>query len=197
MSIPKFTQDTDQKYYRSIADVFSATVVSAADDAGQWVVQPHVIELNGDDAPEMPALAGSSIKPAIGDIVLCVTSRNNYEHVLQNRANRSTGANLIIVAVFSDDLTTDAIVNITQTLRVGGNFELTGNATLGAGTQKMVLGESLQTTIEAMIAALNALYAWGATGVAPGPTGGIAPFPGAPPVPSWNNATLSANHKLD
>lgn len=195
--IPKFTQNTDQKYYRSIADVFSATVVSAADDAGQWIVQPHVIELNGDDAPEMPALAGSSIKPAIGDIVLCVTSRNNYEHVLQNRANRSTGANLIIVAVFSDELTTDAIVNITQTLRVGGDFELTGNATLGAGTQKMVLGESLQTTIEAMIAALNALYAWGATGVAPGPTGGIAPFPGAPPVPSWNSATLSTHHKLD
>lgn len=195
--IPKFTQNTDQKYYRSIADVFSATVVSAADDAGQWIVQPHVIELNGDDAPEMPALAGSSIKPAIGDIVLCVTSRNNYEHVLQNRANRSTGANLIIVAVFSDELTTDAIVNITKTLRVGGDFELTGNATLGAGTQKMVLGESLQTTIEAMIAALNALYAWGATGVAPGPAGGIAPFPGAPSVPSWNSATLSTHHKLD
>lgn len=193
--IPKFTQNTDQKYYRSIADVFSATVVSAADDAGQWIVQPHVIELNGDDAPEMPALAGSSIKPAIGDIVLCVTSRNNYEHVLQNRANRSTGANLIIVAVFSDELTTDAIVNITKTLRVGGDFELTGNATLGAGTQKMVLGESLQTTIEAMIAALNALYAWGATGT--GAAGSIPAFPQLPPVPSWNSATLSTHHKLD
>lgn len=195
--IPKFTQSTDQKYYRSIADVFSATVIKAADDAGQWIVQPHVIELNGDDAPEMPALAGDAIKPAVDNVVLCVTSRNNYEHVLQNRANRSTGANLIIVAVFSDELTRDAILNVTRTLNVGGDFNLTGKATLGAGTQKMVLGESLQTTIEAMIAALNALYAWGATGVAPGPTGGIAPFPGTPPVPTWDSATLSANHKLD
>lgn len=193
--IPKFTQSTDQKYYRSIADVFSATVIKAADDAGQWIVQPHVIELNGDDAPEMPALAGDAIKPAVDNIVLCVTSRNNYEHVLQNRANRSTGANLIIVAVFSDELTRDAIFNITKTLNVGGDFNLTGKATLGAGTQKMVLGESLQTTVEAMIAALNALYAWGATGT--GAADSIPAFPQLPPVPTWNSATLSANHKLD
>lgn len=189
--IPKFTKTADEKYYRAIADVFSATVVSAGDAAGEWIVQPHVIEVNGDDAPEMPALAAQSIKPAVDDIVLCITSRNNYAHDLQNRANRPTGANLIIVAVFASELTYDATMNIL------GNLNVAGKATLGAGTQKMVLGESLQTTIEAMIAALNALYAWGATGVAPGPTGGIAPFPGTPPVPSWNAATLSANHKLD
>lgn len=193
--IPKFTRNADEKYYRAIADVFSATVTKAGDDAGQWIVQPHVIEVNGEDSPEIPALAGDAIKPAVDNVVLCVTSRNNYDHVLQNRANRSTGANLIIVAVFSDELTRDAILNITKTLNVGGDFNLTGNATLGAGTQKMVLGESLQTTIEAMIAALNALYAWGATGT--GAAGSIPAFPQLPPVPTWNAATLSSHHKLD
>src|SRR4030042_491015 len=44
---------------------------------------------------------------------------------------------------------------------------------------------------------ISALDAWGATGVPPGPTGGIAPFPGTPAAPVWEAATLSENHKLD
>lgn len=208
--IPKFTQDGDQKYYRSIADVFSATVVSAADDAGQWIVQPHVIELNGDDAPEMPALAGDAIKPAIGNTVLCVTSRNNFDHVLQNRANRATGANPIIVAVFAAELTRDAILNITKTLNVGGDFNLTGNAnvggnltadgtgeikgaaTLGTGAYHMVLGENAGLWAAGVDAALAALYVWASTQVA-----GIPQFPLTPPLVPWLPTNLSQKHKLD
>lgn len=186
--IPKFTRNSDEKYYRAIADVFSATVKKAGDGDGEWIVQPHVIEVNGQDAPEMPALAGQGIQPEIDNIVLCVTSRNNYDHALQNRANRSTGANLIIVAVFSDELTTDAIVNITETLNVGGDFNLEGKATLGLGTQKMVLGESLAAYAATVNAALTAIIAWGAN-VTP-------PLVGAVP-PVWSPSNLSARHKLD
>lgn len=199
VKIPAFKRDAEQKYYRAVADVFSATVLRAGDVDGQWIVQPHVIEVNGEDAPEMPALAGDAIKPADGNIVLCVTSRNNYDHVLQNRANRSTGANLIIVAVFSDELTRDAILNITKTLNVGGDFNLTGDATLGLGTQKMVLGESLAAwaaAVDAAIVTLNAniviLNAWGLLVAPPLPTplAPLIPFPFLP-------TNLSQRHKLD
>lgn len=186
--IPTFKKSSEEKYYRPVADVFSAKIIKAADDAGQWIVQPQTIESNGEDSPEMPALAGDAIKPAIDNMVLCVTSRNNYEHVLQNRANRSTGANLIIVAVFSDELTRDAIVNITKTLNIGGDFNLTGKAKLGAATQKMVLGESLAAYAGQVDAALQAIIVWGAT-VTP-------PLSGAVP-PAWSGSNLSANHKLD
>lgn len=186
--ILKFKNTSEQRYYRSIADVFSATVKSAGDEDRQWIVQPHVIELDGEDSPELPALAGQGIKPAVDDIVLCVTSRNNYDHDLQNRANRATGANLIIVAVFSSELTYDSIVNILRTLNVGGDFNLTGKATLGEGTQKMVLGESLAAYAGQVDAALQAIIAWGAT-VTP-------PLSGAVPS-AWSGSNLSTRHKLD
>ena len=183
-------------FFRATTDTFSAEVIEAAEDSGQYIVQPLMIEADATDTPEMPALAADAIKPAVGDIVLVITSRNNYEHELQNRVTRSTGANLIIVAVFSDELTRDAILNITKTLNVGGNFNLTGDASLGAATKKMVLGESLAEWAQSVDAALQLIIAWGATGVAPGPTGGIAPLAGVT-QPVWSNANLSTHHKLD
>ena len=41
------------------------------------------------------------------------------------------------------------------------------------------------------------LLAWAATGVAPGPEGGIAPFPGTPALQAWQTSNLSQNHQLD
>lgn len=183
-------------FFQATTDTFSAEVIEADEVSGQYIVQPLMIEADGKDTPEMPALAADAIKPAVGDIVLIVTSRNNYDHELQNRVTTSAGANMIIVAVFSDELTRDAIINITEDLNVGGNFNLTGNATLGAGTKKMVLGESLAEWAQSVDAALQLIIAWGANGVAPGPTGGIAPLAGVT-QPVWSNANLSTHHKLD
>jgi hypothetical protein len=76
-------------------------------------------------------------------------------------------------------------------------MQFKGKITLGEGGKKMLLGDDVQTWAKAIDAALTALYSWAATGVPPGPTGGIAPFPGSPALQAWNNANLSKNHQLD
>lgn len=181
----------DTTYFKAMTDSFTATVAGAGDVAGQFLVQPHVVEADGQDMPVFPALAADAIKPEIGDKVLCITTRNEYTHEYVNRFNRSTGGNLIIIGVYADDLTRDA------TLRVLKDFFVTGAATLGTGSEPMVLGDGLAAWAAKVDAAINALYAWGATGVPPGPTGGIAPFPGTPTPPAWSPDNLSENHTLD
>ena len=74
---------------------------------------------------------------------------------------------------------------------------LLGKLKLGDGTYKMLLGEELKAWCQAVDNALNALYNWGATGVAPGPTGGISPFPKTPALVAWSDNNMSSNHKLD
>ena len=68
-------------------------------------------------------------------------------------------------------------------------------ALLGQGTEPMVKGQSLSTWCAAVDAALTAIIAWGATGVAPGPTGGIAPLAGVQPS-VFNQSILSQENKV-
>lgn len=170
---------------------YAAEVIKAGENAGEWVVAPLIIEPDGTDAMQRTAFAADAIKPAVGNFVFCIESHTDYEFNAQQRVNNPTGAYVIIAGVFSDILTRDATLKILKDLYV------TGKATLGTGADKMVLGQPLATWAQKVDAALAALYAWGATGVAPGPTGGIAPFPGTPAAPVWSPSNLSQNHKLD
>jgi len=181
----------DTAYFKALTDCYTATVTKAGDVEGQYIVQPHTVEADAQNTPEMPALAADAIKPALGDKVLCVTSRNDYVHNYVNRFNRTTGGNIIIIGVFADDLSRDA------TLRILKDLFVTGDATLGTGAEPMVLGTKLSEWAAKVDAAINALYSWGATGSAPGPTGGIAPFPGTPLAPEWSPSNLSEHHTLD
>lgn len=159
---------------------FSAEVIEEGDDAGTWLVRPRTIEVTSKNAADLVALAATTLKPAVGDVVFCVETRNAYDHEAQQRINNPMGALIIIVGVFSE------IVNFS------------GEIVLGEGTYKMVLGEKLGAWAAKVDASINALYSWGATGVAPGPLGGIAPFPGTPTPGAWVNAdNLSQRNKLD
>lgn len=159
---------------------FSAEVIAEGDDAGTWLIRPRIVEVDAQDAIDLMALAANGLKPAVGDVVFCVETRNNYDHEPQQRINNPMGSYLIIVGTFAE------IVNFS------------GEIVLGAGTYKMVLGEKLGEWAAKVDASIQALYAWGATGVAPGPTGGIAPFPGTPTPGVWLNAdNLSQRNKLD
>ena len=171
---------------------YAAEVIKAGENPGEWVVAPLIVEMDGGDAPNRTAFSADAIKPAIGDFVFCIESHTDYEFNPAQRVNDPTGANVIIVGVFADILSRDATLKILKDLYV------TGRATLGTGAVKMVLVEALAVWAQKVDAALTALYAWGATGVAPGPTGGIVPFPGTPAAPVWVSGTnLSQNHKLD
>lgn len=165
--------------------IFSATIKQAGTDARTWVVTPLYTRVDGQPAPDITALAANGLEPVVGDIVLCAESINPFDHSSVRSFDNNGGANPLIIGTFSDLITTlfDVVIK--------------GNVTLGTGSKKMVLGESLAIWAQNVDAAIQALYAWGATGVAPGPTGGISPFPGTPAYTVWDNANLSNNHKLD
>jgi hypothetical protein len=165
--------------------IYSAKVVQAGLITGQWVVTPQYTRYDGTIAADITALSADGIKPVAGDFVLCVESINSFDHGTSRIFDDNSGACPIIIAVFSQLLTTTDDVTIT------------GKVTLGTGSKKMVLGNELQTWAQAKDAEIAALYTWAKTGVAPGPTGGIVPFPGTPAETNWNTATLSENHKLD
>lgn len=165
--------------------IYSAKVVKAGDLTGQWIVSPQYTRVDGKPAPDQTALSGNGIKPVSGDIVLCADSQNSFDHSTFRIFDDNAGAFPIIIAVFSQLLTMDLDVTIT------------GKVTLGTGSQKMVLGDDLQTWAQAKDAEIAALYAWAATGVAPGPSGGIVPFPGTPAETNWDTNTLSQNHTVD
>lgn len=161
---------------------FSAEVMEAGEIDGTWLVQPRIVEVTAAAQIPLVALAATTLKPEVGDVVFCIETMNDYDHTPQQRINDPGGATLIIVGVFSE------VVNFA------------GEVILGEGTYKMVLGEPLGVWAAKVDAAINALYAWGATGLPPGGagTGGIAPFPGTPPAPAWVAAdNLSQRNKLD
>jgi len=165
--------------------IYSATVVQAGVDAGTWIVTPAYTQNDGSPAPDIPALAANGIEPVAGDVVLCAEGINPFDHSSVRSYDDNGGANPIIIATFAELFTTLC------------NMVVKGKMTLGEGTEKMVLGNLLQTWGQAKDAEIAALYAWAATGVAPGPAGGINPFPGTPALVNWDAATLSENHKLD
>lgn len=165
--------------------IYSATIKQAGETTGEWIVTPLYTRVDGQPAPDITALAANGLEPIAGDIVLCAESINPFDHSSVRSFDNNGGANPIIIATFAQLITTlcDVIIK--------------GKVTLGAGTYKMVLGDPLATWAQAKDAEIAALYAWAATGVAPGPTGGINPFPGAPAETMWASSNLSANHKLD
>lgn len=177
--------------------IYSAKVKQAGIVAGQWIVSPQYTRVDGTVAPDQTALAANGIKPVADDIVLCAESRNAFDHSTFRIFDDNGGACPVIVAVFSQLATTIDDITIEGGLIVNKDAAIKGKATLGTGSKKMVLGDDLQTWAQKVDAAIQALYTWGATGVAPGPSGGIVPFPGTPAAPAWQAASLSQNHKLD
>jgi hypothetical protein len=165
--------------------IYSAIVIGAGEDEGTWLVSPAYTRNDGLPAPDILALSADGIEPVENDIVLCAEGINPFDHSSVRSFDDNGGSNPIIIATFAQLFTTlcDMVIK--------------GKVTLGEGTKKMVLGESLQTWAQAKDAEIQALYAWAATGVAPGPTGGIAPFPGTPAETMWNTNTLSTKHTLD
>lgn len=165
--------------------IYSATIKQAGADAGTWIVSPLYTRNDGKPAPDILALSADQIVPAVNDIVLCAESINPFDHSSVRSFDDNGGSCPIIIATYAQILETlcDMIIR--------------GKVTLGQGTKKMVLGDDLETWAKAKDAEIAALYAWAATGVAPGPTGGISPFPGTPAETNWNTANLSANHTLD
>ena len=165
--------------------IYSATVKQAGTDTGTWIVSPLYTRVDGKPAPDILALAVNGLEPIAGDIVLCAENINPFDNSSVRSFDDNGGANPLIIATFQQLITTlcDIIIK--------------GKVTLGAGTYKMVLGDLLATWAQAKDAEIAALYAWAATGVAPGPTGGINPFPGTPALVNWASGNLSANHKLD
>ncbi len=162
---------------------FSAEVIKAGDDEGTWVVRPRITEVDAQNAIDLVALAATTIKPEIGDVVFCVETRNNYDHDAQQRINDPMGAYLVIVGTFAE------IVNFS------------GEVVLGAGTYKMVLGEKLGAWAAKVDASINALYSYlQSVQAPPGVLGGplVPVFPGTPTPGAWVNAdNLSQRNKLD
>ena len=165
--------------------IYSATIIKAGDDAGTWIVSPAYTRNDGQPAPDILALSADKIVPAVNDIVLCAEGINPFDHSSVRSFDNNGGSNPIIIATYAQILETlcDMIIR--------------GKVTLGQGSKKMVLGDDLQTWAQAKDSEIAALYAWAATGVAPGPTGGINPFPGTPAETNWNTANLSSKHTLD
>lgn len=165
--------------------IYAAKVVSEGPDEGTWIVSPAYTHNDGSAAPDIPAQAACGIVPVKDDIVLCAEGINPFDHSSVRSFDDNGGANPVIIGTFAQLFTTlcDVVIK--------------GKLYLGEGTYKMVLGDLLGTWAQAKDAEIAALYAWAATGVAPGPTGGIAPFPGTPAETMWADSNLSENHKLD
>lgn len=165
--------------------IYAATVNGQGTTAGTYSVTPLYTRIDGQDAPVIDALPVNGLVPAVGDVVYCAEGINDLAQSMQLLINDNGGAYPIIIA------------SIAPSLVYGVDMQITGNVVLGQGGKKMVLGDDLATWAQAVDAALQALYAWGATGVAPGPAGGINPFTGSPALQSWASSNLSQNHSLD
>ena len=165
--------------------IYAATVKGRGVTDGTYLVTPQYTRVDGTDAPDIEALSVNGLEPETGDIVFCAEGINDFSQSMQMIFNNNGGAFPLIIA------------SLAQLLIFSIAMQIQGNVTLGQGGKKMLLGETVQTWAQAVDAALQALYAWGATGVAPGPMGGIAPFSGLPALQSWPTDALSAKHELD
>jgi len=165
--------------------IYAAKVQGRGQTEGTWKVAPQYTRVDGTDAPEIEAFALNGLEPEIGDTVFCAEGINDFSQSMQMIFNDNGGAFPLIFA------------SLAQTLIYSMAMHLTGKIRLGQGGKKMLLGETVQTWAQSVDAALQALYAWGASGVEPGPTGGINPFSQTPALQSWPTDALSVNHELD
>lgn len=166
--------------------IYAATVKGAGVTPGTYLVTPHYSRVDGTDAPDIEALPVGGLVPTIGDVVFCAEGLNDFSQAAQMIFNDNGGAFPLIIASLSQMLVFSLVTT-----------QIKGMVTLGEGGKKMLLGDDVQTWAQSVDAAIAALYAWGATGVAPGPAGGINPFPGTPAAPVWSPLALSVKHQLD
>lgn len=166
--------------------IYAAIVRGEGQTDGAWKVAPQYTRVDGSDAPEIEALALNGLEPQIGDTVFCAEGINDFSQSMQMIFNDNGGAFPLIIASLEQMLVFSLV-----------SMQIKGKIKLGEGGKKMLLGETVQTWAQSVDAALQALYAWGATGVAPGPTGGINPFSQTPPLQTWSTDALSINHELD
>ena len=165
--------------------IYAAKVQGKGQTEGTWKVAPQYTRVDGTDAPEIEAFSLNGLEPQTGDTVFCAEGINDFSQSMQMIFNDNGGAFPLIFA------------SLAQTLVYSMAMHLTGKIQLGRGGKKMLLGETVQTWAQSVDAALQALYAWGASGVEPGPTGDINPFSQTPALQSWPTDALSVNHELD
>lgn len=166
--------------------IYAAKVQGRGQTNGTWTVTPQYTRVDGTDAPDIEALPINGLEPEIGDTVICAEGINDFSQSMQMIFNDNGGAFPLIIASLEQALVFSIV-----------SLQLKGKIKLGQGGKKMLLGETVQTWAQAVDSALQALYMWGATGVAPGPTGGINPFSQSPALQSWPTDALSVNHELD
>ena len=153
--------------------IYSATIKQAGKNPGEWVVTPLYTRVDGLPAPDITALAAGGLEPLAGDIVLCAESINPFDHSSVRSFDNNGGACPVIIATFSELITTlfDVVIK--------------GKVTLGAGTCKMLLGDPVATWAQSVDTALSTLSA---------AVGNVLPAI----TPSlWQATNLSENHKLD
>lgn len=196
--------------------IYAAKVNGKGQTQGTWKVAPQYTRVDGTDAPEIEAFSLNGLEPEDGDTVICAEGINDFSQSMQMIFNDNGGAFPLIIASVEQALTfaLDSVklkgdAEIDGDAQIGGDAQIDGdgqidgdakikgNATLGNGGKKMLLGDTVQTWAQSVDAALQALYTWGATGVAPGLTGGINPFLQSPALQSWPTDALSAKHELD
>ena len=169
--------------------IYAAVVISPGiKNPKAFLVTPQYTRIDGVAALNIEALPVSGLSCLPGDVVFCAEGINDFAQASQIIFNDNGGAYPLIFGTLASPL-------LLKT-----DFKLLGKMTLGLGTAKMVLGDSLATWAQAMDAAMTALYAWAATGIPPNPSGlfgGISPFPRTPALTPWSAANLSQNHKLD
>jgi len=166
--------------------IYAAKIKGEGQTAGTYLVTPQYTRVDGTDAPDIEALPVFGLEPETGDMVICAEGINDFSQSMQMIFNDNGGAFPLIIASLAQML----VFSFTT-------WQLKGNVKLGEGGKKMLLGDTVQTWAQSVDAALQALYAWGATGVAPGPTGGINPFSQSPALQSWPTDALSVKHELD
>lgn len=170
--------------------IYAATVKGPGQTAGTYLVTPQYTRIDGTDAPDIEALPVNGLEPETGDTVFCAEGINDFSQSMQMIFNDNGGAYPLIIASLEQVLIFSIV-----------SLQIKGKVKLGEGGKKMLLGETVQTWAQSVDAALQALYEWGATGTPPsgGPvdTGGIASFPGTPPLQSWATDALSTKHELD
>jgi hypothetical protein len=166
--------------------IYAAKVQGRGQTEGTWKVAPQYTRVDGTDAPEIEAFSLNGLEPETGDTVFCAEGINDFSQSMQMLFNDNGGAFPLIIASLEQMLIFSLV-----------SLQIKGKVKLGQGGKKMLLGETVQTWAQSVDAALQALYAWGATGVAPGLTGGINSFSGSPALQSWSADALSVNHELD
>lgn len=148
--------------------IYSATIVSAGETDGTWIVTPAYTRADGQPAPNITALAANNLSFTAGDIVLCAESINGFEHESVRSFDNNRGANPVIIATFAELVT------------------MLGKLVLGEGTEPMVLGNSLKTWCESVDAALTIIEAASGSDTVPAIT-----------ASEWSDDALSQNHFLD